>query len=80
MYLMDLGEAINVITRKTMEQLGLGHICPTPTMLELANRSKIKPDGVLDNVVVYIDSWEYPADFIVLQPKNLVRGHPLIMG
>lgn len=63
-----------------MEQLGLGHIHPTPTVLELADRSKIKPDGVLDDVVVSIDLWEYLADFIVLQLKNLVGGHPLILG
>lgn len=63
-----------------MEQLGLDHIHPTHTVLELADRSKIKPDGVLDDVVVSTDSWEYPANFIVLHPKNPVGGHPLIMG
>ena len=64
--LIDLGVAINVMTKKTMDQLGLVHIRPTPTVLELANRSKIKPEGMLDDVVVSLDSWEYPADFIVL--------------
>lgn len=69
-----------MMTRKTMEQLRLSHIHPTPTMLELADRSKIKPDGVLEKMVVSIDSWEYPVYFNVLQPKNLVGGHPLILG
>lgn len=54
--LIGLGVAINVMTRKTMEQLSLGHICPTPIVLELVDRSKIKPSGVLDDVVVSIDS------------------------
>lgn len=49
-----------------MEQLRLTHIHPVPIMLELANRSKIKPEGVLDDVFVSIDSWQYPAYFIVL--------------
>jgi len=35
---------------------------------------------VLDDVVVSIDSREYLIDFIVLQPKNPVGGHPLILG
>lgn len=61
-----MGAAINVMTRKTMEQLGLSHIHPTLTVLELEDISKIKPDGVLDDVVVSIDSWEYPMDFILL--------------
>ena len=78
--LIDLGVTINVMTKKTMDQIWLSHLCPTPTMLELADRSKIKPEGVSDNVIISLDSWEYPADFIVLQPKNPVGGHPLILG
>ena len=36
--LIDLGLAINVMTRQTMGHLGLVHIRPTPTILELADR------------------------------------------
>lgn len=78
--LIYLGVDINGMTRKIAEQLGLSHIHPKPTMLELADRSNIKHDGVLKNVVVSIDSWEYPMDVIVLQPKSHVGGHPLILG
>lgn len=49
-------------------------------MLELVDRYKIKSDGVLYDVIVSIDSWEYPIDFIFLQPKNPIGGHPLILG
>lgn len=49
-------------------------------MIELANRSKIKPDGVLDDVVVSIYSWEYHMNFIVIYLENPVGGHPLILG
>lgn len=77
--LIDLGVAINVMTKQTMDQLGLVHNCPTPTMLELVDRSKIKPEGVLDDVVIYLDSWEYSTDFIMLQRKNPMGGHPLIL-
>jgi hypothetical protein len=27
-----------------------------------------------------VDSWEYPADFVILQPKTRLGGHPLILG
>ena len=30
--------------------------------------------------MVSIDSWEYPADFLVLQPKAKFIGYPLILG
>ena len=31
-------------------------------------------------MIISLDSWEYPADFIVLHLKNQVGGHPLILG
>lgn len=74
--LIYLGATINVMTKKSMEQLGLVHIRPTPFMLELADKSKIKPECVLDHVVVSNDFWKYPTNFIVLQQKKLVGGHP----
>ena len=78
--LIDLGAAFNVMTKKTMDQIRLSHLRPTPTVLELADRSKIKPEGVLDDVIISLDSWEYPADFIVLWPKKPVGGSPLILS
>ena len=50
--LIELGVAINVMTKKTMDQLGLVYIHPTPIVLELADRSKIKTEGVLDDVII----------------------------
>ena len=30
--------------------------------------------------MVSIDSWEYPADFLIINPINRLDGHPLILG
>ena len=73
--LIDLGAAINVMTLETMEYLHLTNLRPTKTVLELADRSKITPEGVLEDIAVSLDSWEYPVDFIVLQPKSNLGGH-----
>jgi hypothetical protein len=35
---------------------------------------------VLEDIIVSLDSWEYPMDFMVLQPKSNLGGHPLILG
>ena len=75
-----MGVAINVMTMETLHNLDIYNIKPTPTILELADRSKVKLEGVVDDVIVSIDSWEYPIDFIILQPKSNVGGHPLILG
>ena len=34
----------------------------------------------MDDLVISVDSWEYPTDFLVLQPKFQLGGHPLILG
>jgi len=53
---------------------------PTSTLLELADRSVVRPEGTLHNVMVSIDSWEYLVDFLIINPKNRLDGHPLILG
>jgi hypothetical protein len=67
--LIDLGDAINVMTKGTMEKLNLLNLRPTPTILQLADRSTIKPEGVLEDIIVSLDSWEYLTNFMVLQSK-----------
>lgn len=34
----------------------------------------------MDHVMVPIDSWEYPAYLLVIQPKVKLTGYPLILG
>ena len=57
--LVDLGATINIMTIETVRKVGLTNIRPTPTVLELADRSTIKPEGILDDLVISVDSWEY---------------------
>ena len=78
--LIDLGATINIMIRQTMERLKLPNLLYTPTLLQLANRSVIRPDGVIEEFSVSLDSWEYPIDFMILTPKNNLGGHPLILG
>jgi hypothetical protein len=78
--LIDLGAAINVMTLETMRYLNLQNLRPTTTVLELADRSKVVPEGILEDITVSLDSWKYPVDFLVLQPKSNLGGHPLILG
>jgi len=79
--LIDLGVAINVITMDTMLKLNLhSSLRKTSTVLHLADRSTVTPKGIVEDVLVFVDSWEYPMDFLVLQPKAKLTGYPLILG
>ena len=79
--LIDLGAAINVMTRDTMLKLNLqGSLRKTSMVLQLADRSTMTPEGIVEDVLVSVDSCEYPADFLVLQLKEKLTGYPLILG
>lgn len=54
--LIDLGEAINVMKREVMKQLEINGLRPTSTVLQLADSSTMRPDGMIEDVVVILDS------------------------
>lgn len=78
--LIYLGIAIKIMSKQTMEQLKIPNLLYTPTLLQLAGKSVIKLDGVLEDISVSLYSWEYPVDFMILTPNNNLGGHPLILG
>jgi hypothetical protein len=47
-------------------------------VLQLADSSIDFLEGMLDDIIVCVDSWEYPIDFIVLSAINNLNGYPLI--
>lgn len=61
--LVDIGATINILTTETCEVLGITTLEPTTTLLELADHLVIRPEGTLQDVMVSVDSWEYPTDF-----------------
>ena len=79
--LINLGAAINVMTKETILKLNLqGSLRKTTIVLQLENMSTVDPEGVVEDMMVSIDSWEYPIDFLDLQPKTKFDGYPLILG
>jgi hypothetical protein len=68
--LVDLGEAINILTIETCNILGITSYKPTSTFLELADRSVVKPKGTLQDIAVSVDYLEYPSYFLVINPRS----------
>eukprot|EP00253_Pinus_taeda_P006540 PITA_06540 len=66
--LVDLGAAINIFTTATCQKLGITSTEPTSTLLELADRSMVRPEGILHDVMVSVDSSEYLTDFLIINP------------
>ena len=79
--IIDQGFAINIMTRDTMMKLNLqGFLRNTPTILQLAYWSIIKPEGMLEDIIISLESWEYPIDFLFIQLKSQSNEYPLIFG
>ena len=70
-----------MMTTAVLEVLQLRQFLqPTPSILELANHTTVKPVGVLDDIIVSVASWEYPVNFMVVESKDPPKGHPIILG
>ena len=60
-------------------RLGLGEVRPTMVTLQLADRSLKHPWGVIEDVLVKVDKFIFPADFIVLDMEE-DKEIPIILG
>ena len=65
------------------EQLGLGELNPTNITLSLADRSVKIPKGIVEDVLVKVDKFYYPVDFVVFDTEPVAEGInqvPIILG
>ncbi|RVW70093.1 Transposon Ty3-I Gag-Pol polyprotein [Vitis vinifera] len=81
--LLDLGASVNLLPYSVYKQLGLGGLKPTAITLSLADRSIKIPRGVIEDVLVQVDKFYYPMDFVVLDTDPTVKEAnyvPIILG
>ena len=81
--LLDLGASVNLMPYSVYMQLGLGELKPTSITLSLADRSVKIPKGIVADVLVKINKFYYPVDFVVLdtEPSSNEPNHvPIILG
>ena len=81
--LLDLGASVNLLPYSVYKQLGLGELKPTTITLSLADRSIKIPKGTMEDVLIQVDKFYYPVDFVVLDTEPIVVGAnyvPIILG
>ena len=64
--LLDLGANVNLLPYSMYKQLGLGELKPTSITLSIADRSIKIPKGTVEDVLIQVDKFYYPVDFVVL--------------
>ena len=68
--LLDLGaKSVNLLPYSIYLQLGLRELKPTSMTLQLADRSMKIPRGIVEDVLIKVDKFYFPVDFIMLDTK-----------
>jgi hypothetical protein len=81
--LLDLGASVNLLPYSVYLQLGLGELKPTSMTLQLADMSVKIPWGIVEDILIKVDKFYFPVDFIVLDTEpvqNVGVQIPVILG
>ncbi|GKA49582.1 putative reverse transcriptase domain-containing protein [Tanacetum coccineum] len=78
--LADLGASINLVSYCLYAKLSLETLKPVKMSVRLADRSFQYPVGIAENILVEVDKFIYPDDFIILEMEedSKVMAAPII--
>ncbi|GJW92937.1 ribonuclease H-like domain-containing protein [Tanacetum coccineum] len=74
----DLGASVNVIPKSMFEHLKLANLKKTDMLVEMDDMTKRAPIGIVENVLVKIDKFLFPSDFMVIDMLN-TRNETMIL-
>ncbi|KAK8698039.1 hypothetical protein V6N13_114171 [Hibiscus sabdariffa] len=77
--LCDLGSSVNLMPKAMFKKLGIGIEKPTTVILQLADRSHIRPEGKVEDVIVKVGKFVFPVDFLILDCEVDDKA-PIILG
>ncbi|XP_016192288.1 uncharacterized protein LOC107633166 [Arachis ipaensis] len=77
--LCDLGASINLMPSSLVKKMCIEETKPVQISLELVDKSVICPRSVIENLLVKVDKFIFPADFVVLDSDE-DEGDSIILG
>ncbi|XP_016185616.1 uncharacterized protein LOC107627282 [Arachis ipaensis] len=77
--LCDLGSSINLMLLSMTRRLSIEEVKPTWMSLQLAERSMVIPNGVVENLLVKVGNFIFPANFLILDLDE-EGGDSIILG
>ncbi|XP_058733363.1 uncharacterized protein LOC131604972 [Vicia villosa] len=77
--LIDLGSSINLIPLSMVKRLGIFYLKAMRMTLQLADKSTTRPYGVAEDLLVKVDKFLFPVDFVVIDMEEDIDT-PLILG
>ncbi|XP_057734328.1 uncharacterized protein LOC130949695 [Arachis stenosperma] len=81
--LCDLGASINLMSLAMMKKMKIEEAKPTRIALQLADRSFRLPYGIVEDLLVKVGDFIFPADFVVLDMEegaktSIILGRPFL--
>ncbi|XP_016163231.1 uncharacterized protein LOC107605826 [Arachis ipaensis] len=77
--LCDLGSSINLMSLSMMRKFFIEEVKPIRMTLQLADRSMVIPNGVVENLLVKVGKFIFLADFVILDLDE-EGGDSIILG
>ncbi|GKD31515.1 reverse transcriptase domain-containing protein [Tanacetum coccineum] len=77
-FVQEEGASINVIPKFTFEHLKLARLKKTDMLVEMTDITKRAPIGLVENILVKIDKFLFPLDFVVIDMLNM-RNETMIL-
>ncbi|XP_057755879.1 uncharacterized protein LOC130975064 [Arachis stenosperma] len=72
--LCDLGASINLMSSAMMKRMKIEEAKPTRMALQLADRSLKFPQGIVEDLLVKVGDFIFPADFVVLDMEEEAKA------
>ncbi|XP_075112173.1 uncharacterized protein LOC142182117 [Nicotiana tabacum] len=72
--LCDLGASINLMPYSVFKTLGIRQLRATSMRLQMADRTMKRSLGIVDDVLVRVDKFIFPANFVILDCRCHIDG------
>ncbi|GKA96039.1 RNA-directed DNA polymerase, eukaryota, reverse transcriptase zinc-binding domain protein [Tanacetum coccineum] len=77
--MVNLGTCVNIMPNSVFEYLKLTNLKKTDILVRMANMTQQEPLGTVENVLVKIDKFVSPCDFVVIDMPGIL-GDMMILG
>lgn len=80
--MLDLGASNNVMSTFVFNYLALELLQNTKVTIQLVNRSKVRPTGLVEDVLVRVNDLIFHADFYIMDMDGETKFNraPIILG
>jgi len=77
--LLDFRASVNLLPYSVFQSLNLGELKPTSITFLLIDRSVKVPRGIIEDVLVQVDKFIFPVDFIVLDTQLVKECNSILV-